>query len=1630
MSRNQGRLQSRSISTVDVFEENERLRMAEAEKEQVMGSCLPCFGTSDSWKKRLKLIKMTHRKRIQNKFGIIGAANHDPGVETEVVLQRASTSALNNHEAVDAGNDVLEASEQLSSAYTGTTQHQTETAFNATLEQNMASMTHKKAVRAPLYVVDRLKGSLLHVQLVGASRLIPTQLSGLADPYCKISVGSETYCSRPALGTLEPRWQETYTFKGDDIVSASNGIISFEIWSYDDFHPDPFQGQAELNLKTLPIRDTCTSRIACSLKLYVLRTFGHKAKGDFGELHLRVWLTPDTGEKGPVLAPAGFQSKCVEMALRDNLTMCPYMVKTLPNVVHSSMGALYEEPCVVFIRVAVERLIGIRDVKGDLGVVDADGLTSSMNKAASSSLLGTGSSNILKIFRKASASPAGLAWPSTGVLKQSDSLVSDETSGDTVSRSSFTSSNKAKAQKLFTRKPKSRKGMPAAIHEDAVLGGADEADDTFSSQLTDEQQDLDNLFDGAEEDKPEVDESEGNITPVAAGSDSLFVQLFSSYKDAAGSLRKDVSTVGSAKERPAWVYMRMAYAQQVYVSRLVRLHQAKGEARFKQDFVFAAVRPLVNRPLEISVYLTHNKRKPGHRVTRLSEDVTEMLWRCQRAEETRAAWLSGANGTEGYDEGPLLKRSTVGPEFSLPLLHWQLKDPLNGLIEMHLGAADVDYRPFIHNVPLFHKPPSSPAMKPHNSNRPWHHSSPVSINSGTAGTAVASRSSPVVERSSATSSKSKPFIPAQQTAGRASPVIQSMNVTLSEHFQQSGIGVSPPYNPSKSVTESIIAASATSEPVRSYKSGGATLANASRAASPHHKHSQSIDITTGIAYYDNLRTPQSPHAAGLPAAVASSPLLTSTAAVSQSGLDDHNLSLGTKVVNSVEQQLPDRIADVINQGVLKSPFEIAANQISSLPTRHFRSRAKNEPADTLLSELQSLSLGTSPGSKPGLLGGTSRLPEAPGAAGASRIQEWLQQNAASAPDSQPPLQWDQLIPQEGIMTPTTSVSRQLQGSRLRSAVFAPLWEYSVQTLKKASEAAMSIEAARKLREMLRPLPFPIPKQDPGKARLVCQRPPPLCQIRPLGTLDLKLVNVNITLHDVYFFLVLKCGSHWDKYKTVSSVKMLKCGSRWVRTNTRHSSDKSPWNWEISLPIYDPATPWSTVVLYHKSDNPKASDIHLFSRRSLTTNSVPPNEKLSRRFTLCMLPPDGLSSDEQPKKKDKGASSVSAGAVLLATTPGSGASSKKQCKLLASSSDYHPSHLLVVDHELKISYPRVGDVVSSYKEAPRPSEWYLYGLEDFSPDQLKQQQDTIVHRWLERCNPSLPLVATQALVQSRRQNFKLSQVKTNAKRVMELAGILKSMADGWHHLQSWSKPRDSLLAYALIISACLFPSKTFVGLLVYLLYNMYNWFMESQEERRRFWKPLRTLHSTTRSTTGTMPMDGTSPLDPQHSSYAAASGTQSCYAEQQDAVGDYDSASGSDDDAPDASNNPLSRLKRSYNQAIRIALLAQNLLDDLAVLYERLHGLFVWRDYLASLTIFSVLALAAVLIYIFGLQFLIIATGLYVLRPPQYRDPLPTPPEAFFSRLVNVHVHKKQAVLDGRVELVGGHEVVVLHNNLG
>ena len=55
-------------------------------------------------------------------------------------------------------------------------------------------------------------------------------------------LGKETFKTRVLAGTRHPEWSEAYMFSGDE-VAASHSMVSFEVWSHDDYHPHPFLGQ-------------------------------------------------------------------------------------------------------------------------------------------------------------------------------------------------------------------------------------------------------------------------------------------------------------------------------------------------------------------------------------------------------------------------------------------------------------------------------------------------------------------------------------------------------------------------------------------------------------------------------------------------------------------------------------------------------------------------------------------------------------------------------------------------------------------------------------------------------------------------------------------------------------------------------------------------------------------------------------------------------------------------------------------------------------------------------------------------------------------------------------------------------------------------------------------------------------------------------------------------------------------------------------------------------------------------------------------------------------------------------------------------------------------------------------------
>lgn len=70
---------------------------------------------------------------------------------------------------------------------------------------------------------------------------------------------------------------------------------------------------------------------------------------------------------------------------------------------------------------------------------------------------------------------------------------------------------------------------------------------------------------------------------------------------------------------------------------------------------------------------------------------------------------------------------------------------------------------------------------------------------------------------------------------------------------------------------------------------------------------------------------------------------------------------------------------------------------------------------------------------------------------------------------------------------------------------------------------------------------------------------------------------------------------------------------------------------------------------------------------------------------------------------------------------------------------------------------------------------------------------------------------------------------------------------------------------------------------------------------------------------------------------------------------------------------------AHMQAVSVALLAQNLLDDFATVFERFYALVHWGDPFATLLAAVALSVGAVLLYLLGLRLIIAGVGMYYFR---------------------------------------------------
>ncbi|WIA40031.1 hypothetical protein OEZ86_013454 [Tetradesmus obliquus] len=259
------------------------------------------------------------------------------------------------------------------------------------------------------------KGLDLHIRVLGARDLSPKARAGLPDPYCKILCGQAQHRTATQRRTLDPDWGEEFYLEWHE-VSAGKRQVLVEVWDWDFWRPDELLGRGfvdinalafepqevlELDLKLHPanirkLKDVKPPTQQQPKKQHVkqdaqqqqpqsqlqralshpllsqpsLRHYlqekrgGNKQQQQPKQQHpqqqppQQQQLQPQQPELGTVRvalwwAPTWRHHHAFDVAERVSFCLLPGEIKVPPVVTHAKLGTLYEEPCIVYIKLSL-----------------------------------------------------------------------------------------------------------------------------------------------------------------------------------------------------------------------------------------------------------------------------------------------------------------------------------------------------------------------------------------------------------------------------------------------------------------------------------------------------------------------------------------------------------------------------------------------------------------------------------------------------------------------------------------------------------------------------------------------------------------------------------------------------------------------------------------------------------------------------------------------------------------------------------------------------------------------------------------------------------------------------------------------------------------------------------------------------------------------------------------------------------------------------------------------------------------------------------------------------------------------------------------------------------------------------
>ncbi|KAI8112634.1 hypothetical protein M9434_003955 [Picochlorum sp. BPE23] len=140
----------------------------------------------------------------------------------------------------------------------------------------------------------------LYVKIIAAKGVLALDTNNLSDPYCVVSVGTDSNTTRVEKKTLAPVWDETFVFDAACLQSAIDDrlpCLRLDLYDWDHFSADDFMGQVIIPFHDIEERDHLGWR---SFPIKGVR----KGKEEMhGTLELCIWFGDDEHQSGMNLQP-------------------------------------------------------------------------------------------------------------------------------------------------------------------------------------------------------------------------------------------------------------------------------------------------------------------------------------------------------------------------------------------------------------------------------------------------------------------------------------------------------------------------------------------------------------------------------------------------------------------------------------------------------------------------------------------------------------------------------------------------------------------------------------------------------------------------------------------------------------------------------------------------------------------------------------------------------------------------------------------------------------------------------------------------------------------------------------------------------------------------------------------------------------------------------------------------------------------------------------------------------------------------------------------------------------------------------------------------------------------------------